>query len=121
MREINKQNPAQNPVSIDMGKVAPKQPVKTGSEEVVPQSTAADSNKAESFAAPGAEVLGRSQVGSPDAIKEDVAFGMANPKAIEKADKFFETALAQLQAKGDMEAYEKASVLTNAYVKELCI
>ncbi|MDD3436101.1 MAG: hypothetical protein PHC64_03005 [Candidatus Gastranaerophilales bacterium] len=65
------------------------------------------------------EVLGRSQVSKSDNRKADVAFGMANPEAIAKADNFFEIAYANLQAEGDPNAYEKAAAMSTIYAKEL--
>ena len=60
------------------------------------------------------EVLGRSQVNKPDNIKEDVAFGIANPNAINNSDKLFEIAYKSLQSKGDPEAYEKACAISTS-------
>lgn len=65
------------------------------------------------------EILGRSQVSKADNLKEDVAFGMANPQAIASADKFFNIAYAQLLSQNDPNAYEKASTMASIYAKEL--
>lgn len=70
------------------------------------------------FSNPKAETLGRSAI-KTDNIKEDVSFGMANPKLIAEADRFFEIAYKQLLEKNDPCAYEKASSMSAIFAKEL--
>lgn len=111
MREINK-----NP-NVDISKVQQIKPTKA--EEVIAQPAVENEEKVnKDFSAKGGEVLGRSQVGSPDALQKDVAFGMSNPDAIAQADKFFNIALAQLEAKGVEDSYAKASELSKTFVNE---
>lgn len=66
------------------------------------------------------ETLGRSLVNKTDNLKNDVAFGIAHPDAIKKADMFFNNAFDTLQAQGDPQAYAKASAMTKIYVDEFC-
>jgi hypothetical protein len=66
------------------------------------------------------EVLGRSQVTKSDNLKEDVAFGKKQAKVIFSSDKLFDIAFKQLQAKGDLNAYEKAcAIATSSEAREL--
>ena len=110
MREISK--------NMDTGKI-PKQDVKfCGTEKAEPQVTIQEGKEIKDFSNP-TEILGRSQVNKVDNLQADVAFSIANPEAVESADKFFDMAYAQLQKKGDPEAYEKASAIAVAYVQEL--
>jgi hypothetical protein len=105
MRELNNK--------VDLAKVQPRKDIKTAkAEEAVLPAVPSEEKITADFSNPSAEVLGRSQVSQADALQKDVAFGMANPEAIEKADKFFDMAYAQT---GD---YAKASEYTAAYVKE---
>lgn len=114
MREIKNNT---NGAEIAKAKKTEIKPVNT---EIVDKKITEESEKLNvaDFSNP-TEVLGRSQVSKADNLKADVAFGLANPKAITKADKFFEIALSQLKAKGDPEAYEKASSMASLYAKEL--
>ena len=106
MRELNNNK-------VDLSKVQPKKEIKAAkAEETVLPTEAKEVKMATDFSNPSAEVLGRSQVSAADALQKDVAFGMANPEAIEKADRFFDMAYAQC---GD---YAKASELTSAFVSE---
>lgn len=66
------------------------------------------------FSNPKAETLGRSQVNKTDNLQADVAFGLANPDAIDKSDKLFNLALAKLEADGDPQAYEKACAISTS-------
>ena len=110
MREISK--------NMDAGKV-PMQDIKFGNaEKAEPPISASAEKEIIDFSNP-TEMLGRSQVSAVDNLQTDVAFSMANPQAIESADKFFDMAYAQLQQKNDPNAYEKASELTVAFTKEL--
>ncbi len=70
------------------------------------------------FSNPQAEALGRSQVSSTDNVKNDVAFGMANPEAIESSDRYFEMAYNNLVAQGHPNAYEEAAAQSTAYGRE---
>ena len=112
MREINNN-------SIDVPKIQ-KPEAKSASNEQVDKKITDESEKLNTsdFSNP-TEVLGRSQVQKADNLKEDVKFGLANPNAIQSSDKFFDMAYSQLQAKGDPEAYEKASSMSALYAKEL--
>lgn len=112
MREINNN-------SIDVAKVQ-KPEIKSASNEQIDTKITEESEKLNKsdFSNP-TEVLGRSQVQKADNLKEDVKFGLANPNAIESSDKFFNMAYAQLQAKGDPEAYEKAASMASFYAKDL--
>ena len=99
--------------NVEIGKIQPRPEIKTAkAEEVALPAAPIEEKIAADFSNPSAEVLGRSQVSPADALQKDVAFGMANPEAIEKADKFFDMAYAQT---GD---YAKASELTSAYIGE---
>ena len=104
--------------NVEIGKAQSKHEIKSNkAEESFPQSEKQETQTNDvSFS--GAEVLGRSQVSKADALQKDVAFGMAHPKAIEKADKFFDMAYAQLNKDGEANPYEKACALTKTYVKE---
>lgn|SRR5574344_474538 len=65
------------------------------------------------------EVLGRAQVSKADNLKQDVALMKKNPDVVESANKFFDMAYAQLSAKKDPEAYEKAATMASLYAEEI--
>lgn len=112
MRELKNNN-------IEIGKIQQRKDIKTNkAEEALPQLNQDEEKIAKDFSNPSAEVLGRSQVAPADALQKDVEFAIANPEAVEKADKFFEMTLAQLDANGYKDAYAKASEITSGYVKE---
>lgn len=74
----------------------------------------------QNFSNPSAEASGRFHVSKTDNVKEDVNFGMAHPETIERSEKLFNLALAQLQAKNDPNAYEKAcAISTSSYARDL--
>ena len=107
--------------NVELGKVQPRKEIKPEKTEEVIQPVVSQEEKVTAdFSNPTAEALGRSQVGpgSVDALKKDVAFGMAHPDAIDQADKFFNIALSQLEAKGEKDSYAKASELCTGYVNE---
>lgn len=112
MREINKNT---------IGKIQ-KVDLKSKSDQSQPQFCAEtdgnDENVIKDFSNPKAETLGRSQVNKSDNLESDVAFGMANPEAIQNADKFFDIAFKGLLAKGDPEAYEKAAAMTDIFTRK---
>lgn len=106
--------------NVEIGKIQKKAELKqTKAEESFPQASTTEETKSKDVSFSGAEILGRSQVSKADALQKDIAFGMAHPQTIEKADKFFNIAFTGLKAKGEINAYEKACALTDAYVKEL--
>lgn len=107
MREINK--------NMKIGKVQ-SNGFKHDKAEKAETSFCAESDEAsiKDFSNPSAEVLGRSQVSKTDNLKEDVAFGKANPEKIAKADKLFNLALAKLEAEGNPHAYEIASSIATS-------
>lgn len=114
MREINN-----NSKNVEVAKLQ-KPELKSNVNEEVDKKLTEESEKlnVSDFSNP-TEVLGRSQVSKADNIKSDVSFGLAHPNVIAKSDKFFDIAFAQLQAKGDPEAYEKAASIASVYAKEL--
>jgi len=102
--------------NVEIGKIQPRQEIKTEkTEDVLPQVTPKEEKVILDSSNPSAEILGRSQVGKVDALKKDVAFGMAHPEAIEQADKFFNMAYAQTND------YGKSSELSAAYVNEFAV
>lgn len=107
MREINK--------NMKIGKVQPNG-FKQEKPEKAETSFCGESEEAsiKDFSNPSAEVLGRSQVSKTDNLKEDIAFGKANPEKIAKADKLFNLALAKLEAEGNPNAYEIASSIATS-------
>lgn len=66
----------------------------------------------------GFGVIGQSQIKRPGAVA-DTEFFAQNPKVVEMSEKYFDKVLAELEAKHDPEAYEKACVLQEAFTKEL--
>lgn len=112
MRELNNNK-------VDLAKMQPRKEIKSEKTDQVVQPEMANEEKiTKDFSNPSAEILGRSQVSAPDALQKDVAFGMANPDAIAQADKFFNIALSQLEAKGDKNSYAKASEMCTGFVDE---
>ena len=116
MREIKNNN------NIEVAKIQPKpeiKPEKSEKTEEVAIKSSTEEAVVKDFSNPKAESLGRSQVEKPDALAKDVAFGMNHPDTIASADKFFDIAYAQLLAKKDPHAYEKASEYATAYANEV--
>lgn len=112
MREVNR--------NIDISKIQ-KQDVQFGNVEKPEQTKAEEPAQSEikDFSNP-TEILGRSQISKTDNVKSDIAFGIANPEAIERSDKLFEMAFKGLQESGDPNAYEKAcAIATSEDAKEL--
>lgn len=106
MREINK--------NMDIGKVQKVDLQTSKTEKNEPQFCGEiEEVNVKDFSNPK-EVLGRSQVNKADNLKNDVSFGIANPKAIENSDKLFELAFNKLQSKGDPNAYEKACAIATS-------
>lgn len=110
MREISK--------NMESGKV-PMQDVKfCSAEKTDAQASASEGKEIKDFSNP-TEILGRSQVNKVDNLQTDVAFSVAHPDTVESADRFFDMAYAQLQAKKDPHAYEKASAMASIYAEEI--
>lgn len=112
MREVNR--------NVDIAKIQ-KQDIKFGNAETIEPAKTEEKSAIEikDFSNP-TELLGRSQVSKTDNNKTDVAFGVANPAAIERSDKLFEMAFKGLQESGDPNAYEKAcAIATSDDAKEL--
>lgn len=71
------------------------------------------------FSNPKAEVLGRSQILSKaDNLEADVNFMRNCPDEVKKANQFFDNAFNTLSGKNENMAYEKATILTNAFKEE---
>lgn len=110
MREIKKINAGQVPPSIEQ----------KSAEKSEPQFCAEEKNaRAVNDLSNQTEILGRSQIGKTDNLASDVAFGMQNHQAVERADNFFDIAYAQLVKENDPNAYEKASSMASIYAREL--
>jgi len=115
MREINNQQPGNMTSQISSVKVEQKENLK---EDHKPEIVAEPQKEINDLANMPAESLGRSQVATPDNIENDIKMMLENPDAVEKANKFYEMAEKVLASKGDVEAAEKATLLTDAYRKE---
>lgn len=86
--------------------------------ESTPEVANASAKEIKDFSNPPAEALGRSQVKSTDSVKNDVAFGMEHPEAIDSSDRFFEMTYNTLKAQGHPNAYEEAAAQATAYGRE---
>lgn len=109
MREINN--------NVEIGKVQKPEKKQTEPENVEPQ-VAAPEKEIKDLSSP-TEVSGRSLVNKADNLSEDVAFVMAHPKSVEKANKFFDIVYEQLKTRGDANAYPDACAITKKLTEEI--
>lgn len=108
MREINN--------NVEIGKVQ-KPEAKQVEPEIVEPQVAVPEKEIKDLSCPS-EISGRSLVNKADNLKEDVAFVLANPKSVEKANKFFDVVYEQLKARGDANAYPDACAITKKLTEE---
>lgn len=108
MREINNNR--------EVGKVQKPEIKHTEPEIVEPQITSPE-KEIKDLSSP-TEVSGRSLVNKADNLKEDVAFVIAHPKSVEKANKFFDIVYEQLKASGNKDAYPEACAITQKLTEE---
>ncbi len=108
MREINN--------NMEIGKIQ-KPEVKASEQENVEPQVAVPEKEIKDLSNP-TEVSGRSLVNKADNLKEDVAFVVAHPKSVEKANKFFDIVYEQLKARGDENAYPDACAITKKLTEE---
>lgn len=70
-----------------------------------------------SFPVGQSALAGKSQI-KADNIARDLALFKSNPHLVKVSDKFFDEAYERLLASNDPQAYEKACLLTSAFVNE---
>ena len=87
--------------------------------EVAPAAITAEVNQTASKEVPFGQdaIAGKSQI-KADNVANDLVTFCSNPKAVELSEQFFDKAYAQLLAKKDPNAYEKACLLTSQFVAE---
>lgn len=111
MREINN--------NVEIGK-AKKPEVKQPTPEFEVETKSAVPEKEIKDLSNPTEVSGRSLVNSTDNLKNDSKFIVANPKAVDKAEKLFNIVFEKLTIEGNPHAYEIASsIATSADAKAL--
>lgn len=121
MREINNNVPV-GLNNTNYSKVEPKKELPKGEQ---PQEAQTAVTTSETLSKAPEAIIGRSQVDGAkkslqlSEVEKDVNTVLQNPEYVNDYNKFFELSYNSLSKKGDPEAYEKSSVIADAYCKEV--
>lgn len=109
--------------NINFGSIQKKSGIKPNEikEEILEQAIDDNNEDIREYNVPVGQsaIAGKSQI-KTDNISNDLLMLKTNPGIVHVADEVFDRAYEKLSASNDPEAYEKASVIANAFVHECC-